>query len=64
MTHSNTPNNSYYENINLDKFHKMVAECAYRKAEKRGFIAVYETEDWLEAGQEISNQFIPGEKND
>ena len=60
MTNSHKPQNKRIQTIGLDKFHKMVVEYVYRKAEKRGFIAGYETEDWLEAVQEISNQFIPG----
>ncbi len=37
-------------------FREMVAERAYSKAEKRGFAAGHELEDWLEAEQEINNQ--------
>jgi hypothetical protein len=36
----------------------MVTERAYCKAEKRGFIAGHETEDWLEAEREIRNQCL------
>jgi len=57
MTNSNTPHNTHNENIDLDEFHEMVAERAYQKAEKRGFVAGYETEDWLAAEQELSNQY-------
>jgi hypothetical protein len=32
---------------------RMVAEAAYHKAEKRGFATGHETEDWLEAEQEV-----------
>jgi hypothetical protein len=42
--------------IDPDKFREMVAERAYCKAEKRGFIPGHEMEDWLEAEQEIKNQ--------
>lgn len=42
--------------IDPDKFQAMVAERAYYKAEKRGFTAGNEQEDWLEAEQEIKNQ--------
>ena len=31
-----------------------VAETAYLKAEKRGFLPGYELSDWLEAEQEVS----------
>ena len=57
MTTSNASHNTPIEDINVDDFHEMVAECAYRKAEKRGFVAGYETEDWLAAEQEISKQY-------
>lgn len=30
-----------------------IAECAYYKAESRGFTPGYELEDWLEAEQEF-----------
>ncbi|MGZ5030460.1 MAG: DUF2934 domain-containing protein [Methylobacter sp.] len=42
--------------IDLDKFREMVAERAYCKAEKRGFTAGHEMEDWLEAEEELRNQ--------
>lgn len=43
-------------NIDPGAFQKMVAECAYLKAEARNFASGYEMEDWLEAEQEVSNQ--------
>lgn len=49
-SHQNCP-----EGIDPDNFREMVAECAYLKAETRGFAPGYETEDWLEAEQEVSN---------
>ncbi len=36
----------------------MIAERAYCKAEKRGFVAGHEMEDWLEAEWEIRNQYF------
>lgn len=42
--------------IDPDMFREMVAERAFCKAEKRGFAAGHELEDWLEAEQEIENQ--------
>ena len=39
-----------------DVFWAMVAERAFLKAEKRGFISGHELDDWLEAEWEISNQ--------
>lgn len=44
------------EGIEPVKFHKMIAERAYLKAEKRSFAADYEMKNWLEAEQEVSNQ--------
>jgi hypothetical protein len=44
--------------IDPDKFREMVAERAYSKSEKRGFIAGHEMEDWLEAEEEIKNQCL------
>lgn len=42
--------------IDPARFRELVEECAYYKSEKRGFIAGHETEDWLEAEEEIKNQ--------
>jgi DUF2934 family protein len=42
--------------IDPEVFRDMVAERAFCKAEKRGFAAGHELEDWLEAEQEINNQ--------
>lgn len=36
----------------------MVAEAAYYKAEKRGFVPGYEMQDWLEAEQEVSENIL------
>lgn len=46
------------EDISKDRFQKMIAERAYCKAEKRGFVAGHEMEDWLEAEWEIRNQYF------
>lgn len=54
MTNKKSQQNNH--NIDPDKFRGMVAERAYFKAEKRGFVAGHEIEDWLEAEQEVSNQ--------
>lgn len=35
-----------------------VAEAAYYKAEKRGFVPGHEMQDWLEAEKEISQSVI------
>jgi len=44
--------------IDPDKVRKMIAEHAYYKAEKRGFAAGHEIEDWLEAEQEVNKQYF------
>lgn len=41
-----------------DRFKKMVAERAYCKSEKRGFVGGHEMEDWIEAESEIKNQYF------
>jgi hypothetical protein len=56
MTDEHSLQGSYKDVIDPDKFRKMIAECAYYKAEKRGFAAGHDIEDWLEAEQEINNQ--------
>ena len=39
---------------NLDNRLSLIAEAAYFKAKKRGFVAGYEEADWLEAEQELA----------
>ncbi len=46
------------EVIEADRFQKMIAERAYCKSEKRGFIPGHEMKDWLEAEWEIKNQYF------
>lgn len=46
------------EVFDQELFQKMVAERAYSKAEKRGFVSGHEMEDWLEAESEIKNQYF------
>ena len=58
MDDSNSIQQSNREVIDKGRFHKMVEERAYCKAEKRGFVAGHETEDWLEAELEINNQYF------
>ena len=43
----------YSPSIELDEFRIWVAENVYYRAEKRGFEAGYEEEDWHEAECEI-----------
>ncbi len=57
MTDKKSQQNNHNNDIDPDKFREMVAERAYLKAEKRGFATGYEMEDWLEAEQELSNQY-------
>jgi hypothetical protein len=53
-----THNISRFGNIDIAKFRAMIAERAYSKAEKRGFTACHEMDDWLEAEREVSNQYF------
>jgi hypothetical protein len=46
------------EVMDKEKLQKMIAERAYCKAEKRGFVSGHEIEDWLEAESEIKNQYF------
>jgi hypothetical protein len=48
----------FKEAINNDRFQKMVAERAYSKSEKRGFVSGHEMEDWLAAESEIKSQYF------
>ena len=56
MTDKKSQQDNHSNDIDPDKFREMVAECAYCKAEKRGFAAGHEMEDWLEAECEVGNQ--------
>ncbi|NOQ13801.1 MAG: DUF2934 domain-containing protein [Methyloprofundus sp.] len=56
MTDSYLQQSSHNGGIEPGKFRKMIAECAYYKAEKRGFVTGYELEDWLEAEQKLNKQ--------
>ncbi|MDP1664970.1 MAG: DUF2934 domain-containing protein [Methylobacter sp.] len=46
------------EVVDNEKLQKMIAERAYCKAEKRGFVGGHEREDWLDAESEIKNQYF------
>jgi len=39
--------------IHLPDRDAVIAECAYYKAERRGFVPDHELEDWLDAEQEF-----------
>lgn len=56
MTDKKSQQNNHINDFDHDKFREVVAERAYLKAEKRGFAAGYDMDDWLEAEQEVSNQ--------
>ena len=56
MNSEYTSTHNYEGNIELDEFREMVAKNAYYRAEKRGFKAGFEVDDWLKAEREISNQ--------
>jgi len=58
MTTNHSQQSSHKESIDPEKVRKMIAECAYYKAEKRGFSAGHEIEDWLEAEQEVKKQYF------
>lgn len=51
---SSKPAKSAQLNITLEERWKMIAVAAYHKAEKRGFVAGHELDDWTEAEKEIS----------
>ena len=58
MADFNSVQKSEREAFDKDLFQKMVAERAYCKSEKRGFVGGYEMEDWLEAEAEVKNQYF------
>jgi len=47
------------ETVDLVERQQRIAEAAYYKAEKRGFVPGSEKEDWLEAETEIDAE-LPG----
>lgn len=49
--------------IDEDGKRARIAELAYLKAEKRGFAAGYDMDDWLEAEQEINNPLHHGSQD-
>ena len=58
MTEGQSQQRTHIESIGPDKFRKLIAEHAYYKAEKRGFAAGREIDDWLEAEQEVNKQYF------
>lgn len=58
MADFNAMKQSSKEVVDNEKLQKMIAERAYCKAEKRGFVGGHEREDWLDAESEIKNQYF------
>jgi len=58
MTDDQSQQRTHIEAIGSDKFQNMIAERAYYKAEKRGFAAGHEIDDWLAAEQEVNKQYF------
>lgn len=56
-TQDNPPNTNGHASIDPEKFRLLVEERAYFKAQRRGFSGGHELDDWLEAEQEIKNQY-------
>ena len=40
--------------VTVEECREMIAECAYFKAEKRGFVPGHELDDWLAAERETN----------
>ena len=45
--------------ISPEEFRRMIENAAYLRAERRGFAAGHELEDWLEAEAEVRSQIGP-----
>lgn len=43
--------------VHPSQYARMINEAAYYRAEQRGFLPEYELLDWLEAEEEISQQY-------
>jgi len=46
-----------------DERHRLIAEAAYHRAEKRGFMNGDPVQDWLEAEAQIENELRNGRKS-
>lgn len=46
--------------ITQEELNQMIASAAYLRAERRGFAAGHELEDWLEAEKEVKWQIAQG----
>ena len=44
-------------NLTPEARHALIAEAAYLRAERRGFVPGYETEDWLAAENEVLQRY-------
>ena len=49
--------------VTPDERHRMIAEAAYHRAEKRGFMNGDPIRDWLEAEAQIENELRNGRKS-
>ena len=49
--------------VTPDERHRMIAEAAYHRAEKRGFMNGDPMQDWLEAEAQIENELRNGRKS-
>jgi len=50
-------------NVTPDERHRMIAEAAYHRAEKRGFVNGDPVQDWLEAEAQIESELRNGRKS-
>ena len=50
-------------NVTPDERHRMIAEAAYHRAEKRGFMNGDPVQDWLEAEAQIESELRNGSKS-
>mgnify|MGYP001577552955 CR=1 FL=1 len=46
--------------VTAEERHRMIAECAYHRAQRRGFAAGAEVQDWLEAEAEVDSRLREG----
>ena len=50
-------------NVSSDERHRMIAEAAYHRAEKRGFMNGDPVQDWLEAEAQVESELRNGRKS-
>jgi hypothetical protein len=56
-TPGNTENPAGWEDLSETDRYRMIAEAAYFRAERRGFIGGSELQDWIEAVEEVRKRF-------